>query len=46
MSILINVRKDSETLLSYLHSTLEGMIVARHIGHDLTLIRLLVSQQV
>ena len=38
--------KVANTELGYLHGALEGMIVARHIGHDLTLVGLLISQQV
>ena len=30
----------------YLHGALEGVVVAGDVGHDLTLVRLLVSQQV
>ena len=30
----------------YLHSALEGVVVTGDIGHNLTLVRLLVSQQV
>ena len=42
----IKIAKDGHIALGYLHGALEGMIVARHVGHDLTFVGLLVSQQV
>ena len=42
----MKIAKDGHIALGYLHGALEGMIVARHVGHDLTFVGLLVSQQV
>lgn len=41
-----NTRAEADEAAQYLHRALEGVVVARHVSHNLSLVGLLVSQKV